>query len=286
MRFRSLLVSASFLFATVLAAAATSASAAVTYPQFPALSTLITGIVGYQLPVVCEPSLAQGAAISDVSLNIDYAGRQTTYVPQYPPFSDNEDGVTLFASIASGAIVTVSYKGQTATLPPVPATTPRTREANVPPPYAVIPVAIALDVSACSAWTAARDGTLCGVYCGVNSHGAALLVAIHEAMHAKYADGDEALTECRAVQAFPGVMSSLFPALADPGKEPARPKLAAGRLPSAKYRAAVARWKKLDATWRVAETAWSNQAAVQAAMTSDAHTDDAHLPPEYHGGSC
>jgi hypothetical protein len=278
------------------------------FPAFEPLPALITDLVGYQLPVVCEPSLEKGTVIAGITLTVTYNGQTTTHSPQYGPTPDTEAGVTLFASFARGAVVTVSYGGQTAMLPPIPATTPMTAEDNVPSPYVSVPIAIALDLSVCNIWPSTRPETLCGVYCGVNDHGSALLVAIHEAMHARYAEGNEALTECRAVKTYPSVLAAVFPTLVEPSKEPAKPakpdpphKLSSWktshpalwkalqtkyRLASARWQAAYRRWKPTHATWENQNTAWTTQQGTKTAMTSGAHAMDVFLPPEYHGGSC
>lgn len=81
--------------------------------------------------------------------------------------------------------------------------------------------------------------------------GIALLVAVHEAEHVRYRDGDEAVTECRAMRDLPAV-------IADAVRTPLR--YGHGK------------------TWTVARE--------RSAMWDSARAFDVQLAPAYHGASC
>ena len=221
----------------------------------------------------------------------------------------------MFNWLPAGSTVTVTAGGQRVTLPTIPGDTPRSHE-SPPPPYPAgsTPVAtpdfIALDQShVCDAWTSADP----------SDRGVALLAAIHESMHAHYAEGDEALTECRALQMFPTVLQTLFPAQTNPGPAPTSPgaaptKPALARETTAWKRTHANRWKRLLAQWNqatgrwranysqwqqaqsqwqhvynqwsVLNNAWNQQLGEEAVMTSAAQAVDASEPAEYHGATC
>jgi hypothetical protein len=261
-------------------------------PVFTPLVALISSLVGYQIPVVCQP-LPQGTTIQ-AAISVS--------APGYAPFSGQHSwgptmadagGVTgPLGYLPPGATVTITVDGVTATLPPVPTDTPDTDENPPPAGYAgwvVIPAFIAIDQGYCDAWTG-NDLAL---------RGRALLAAIHEAMHAKYAEGNEALTECRAMQLFPTVLQGLFPAITDPGTAPAGPgpapvkqrhsssaAIARWKRATTHWRDAHAKWQRAYSQWLALDDTWTTQVGEQAAMTAAAQAYDAFLPPEYHGATC
>jgi hypothetical protein len=57
--------------------------------------------------------------------------------------------------------------------------------------------------------------TVCGylAYPRSETYGGALLVVLHEALHLRWNSADEALTQCRALAAFPGIVQRYFPRL-------------------------------------------------------------------------
>lgn len=278
---------------------------------FPSLAAFVASLVGYQIPVVCQP-LPQGTVVQ---------ATLTLTAPDYLPFSgavpwpatsDAEAGITGFAPLPPGSSVTVSIGGQTVALPPMPSDTPATDE-NPPSGgqtgWVVVPLFIVFDQSICDGWTG-EDAT---------ARGEALLTAIHESMHARWADGDEALTECRALQAFPSELSSLLPSLSDPGPAPAgpgaapvKPRLKAHTAawqrahPKAMkqiragwrqqlirwtqaygtWRHAYATWTQADAQWEALDGEWVAQQATETQMTAGAQALDASQPAQYHGASC
>jgi hypothetical protein len=268
-------------------------------PVFLPLATLISNLVGYQLPVVCSP-LSQGATITP-TITISVAGQQVSGSTS-ATLPNDALGVTAVFWFPAGATVTVALNGQTVTLPTIPADTTETHEATPPPlPAGLTPVAvpglIVLDqTGVCDGWTSSDPA----------QRGIALLAAVHEAMHAHYAERNEALTECRAMQTLPTVLQTLFPALASPappppGAEPAKPTAprrtsawrrahaAAWKLLLARWRHATARWQLAHASWQAAQLAydqWLTTKTAASAMTAAAQRYDAELPAQYHGASC
>lgn len=246
-------------------------------PAFPALAAFIAGIVGYPIPVVCQP-LSQGSAIT-----YQVSGQFGVATVNTQQFAGTEAGVTQFLGILYGYTITVTVAGQAVTLPPVPPDTPITDEnPSHGAGYVGIPMFIAL--ANCDGWTSTEP----------TQRGQTLLTAIHEAMHAKYADGNEALTECRAMQALPTELAALWPNVSDPGAEPPEPLQptetarwkkshpAAWRRLLAAYRARYARWQPVGAQWLNASSDWSNyQAILQAAAQMDSSE-----PAQYHGAIC
>jgi hypothetical protein len=200
-------------------------------PAFPALAAFIASIVGYQIPVVCQP-LTQGTAIT-----YQVSGQLGTATLNTQPFSGNEAGIMQPLVVPNGDTISITVAAQAMALPTAGADTPLTHEVSSPIPsgWVVIPVFIAL--ANCDGWTSDLPSL----------RGQTILTAIHEAMHAKYADGNEALTECRAMQALPTELSSLWPGVSDPGIEPVAPT-----LPTR-----PARWRRLHPSiWRRLLTAY------------------------------
>ena len=247
-------------------------------PAFPALAAFIASIVGYPMPVLCQP-LPEGTAIS-YQISAPQFGSLTVNTQPLPA---NLAGVTVTLGAPVGWALTITVGGQTVTLPPIPASTPVTAlEPSHPAGYVYIPIFIAL--INCDGWTSA-DPT---------QRGQTLLTAIHEAMHAKYADGDEALTECRALQALPAHLSALWPGAYDPGAAPPEPVLPVRdarwrkshpaawlRLLTA-YRHRYLQWQPVEAHWATASSTWgSYEAIINAALQMDAGE-----PAQYHGATC
>jgi len=280
-------------------------------PVFPSLAAFVVSLVGYQIPVVCQP-LPQGTVVqATISLTApDYQPFSGTV--SWPATSVDAGGLTLPGAFPPGSSVTVAVGGQSVALPPMPADTPDTDE-NPPTGgatgWVVIPVFIVFDQSICDGWTGDDPA----------SRGRALLTAIHESMHARWADGNEALTECRALQAFPTQLNSLFPVLTDPGAPPVSPGAApvkprlTAHTPAwqrahpvamqrirARWKQQLVRWKNAYSTWRQAYTQWTHahaqwtalegpwsaQQADEAQMTAAAQALDAAQPPQYHGATC
>lgn len=280
-------------------------------PVFPSIAAFVASLVGYQVPVVCQP-LPHGTVVQATiaSTAPDYTPFSGTV--SWPPTPGDEAGITGFVTVPPGASVTVTVGGQSISLPATPAETPATNES--PPSggetgWIEIPAFIVLDQSMCDGWTGDDPA----------ARGRALLTAIHEGMHARWADGDEALTECRALQAFPTELSSLFPALPDPGGAPVgpgaappRPRLAA-RTPAwrrahpqaerqlrihwqqqlVRWRQAYGVWQQVDGQWQQADSQWlaldrsrSAQQTEEAQMTAAAVALDAAQPAQYHGATC
>jgi len=247
-------------------------------PAFPAIAAFVASIVGYPIPVVCQP-LPQGTTITYQAS--DQYGAASITTPPVPAGRDVA-GMTFPLGIRAGDVVTVSVAGQTVTLPAAPSDTPATQEQPSSSGYVFIPVLIA--IANCDDWTSDDPTT----------RGDALLTAIHESMHAKYADGNEALTECRAMQALPTELASLWPGISNPGTEPTGPSLpvrsarwrkihhAAWRRLLASYRTAFARWLPLDTSWQRAYQSWETYQAILYAATAM----DASEPPQYHGATC
>ncbi len=247
-------------------------------PAFPAIAAFIASIVGYPIPVVCQP-LPTGSTIT-----FQVAGDLGSTSVTTPALPNNEAGVTWSLPIPIADTITVAVAGQTVTLPPTPGDTPLTHETTTPVPGGRVYIPMFIMIANCDGWTS-DDPTL---------RGRTLITAIHEAMHAKYADGNEALTECRAMQALPTELASLWPGVSNPGTEPAGPSLpvrsarwrklhpALWRRLLASYRAATERWTPLDTQWQNAYAVWGNYQAMLGAATAM----DASEPPQYHGATC
>jgi hypothetical protein len=280
-------------------------------PVFLPLATLISSLVGYQLPVFCQ-SLAQGSTLS-ANVTISVGGQQVSASGSVQ-LPNDALGVTVFYWLPAGSTATVSAGGQTETLPTIPGDTPQSHEASPPPyPLGLTPVStpafIAIDQSLCDGWT--RDDPA--------QRGVALLAAIHESMHAHYADGNEALTECRALKMYPTVLQSLFPSTTSPGPAPTSPgaaplkpalvhetaawkrshaqawkrilarwKQATGRWQQSysQWQQAQSQWQQAYNQWSAANDAWNKQSGEETAMTSAAQASDATLPAPYHGATC
>lgn len=248
-------------------------------PALPALAAFVASIVGYQIPVVCTP--VQGATIS-------YSIDGTPYTFTNPTSNvEGQDGLTLFVGVRPGATTTIGVAGQAVTLPPAPADTPETHEGTYAPGYVAIPVFIALSPTFCANWTPGDP----------SAFGSTLLLATHEAMHARFADGNEGLTECRAMKAVPGEITTLWPAsasLRDPGAEPDKPSAphrtrawrqrhpVLWRRLEAHYRHALAAWRVHDAAWHRAEAAWNTYTQILDGVRGL----DASMPAQYHGVNC
>jgi hypothetical protein len=248
-------------------------------PVFPALAAFIAGIVGYPVPVVCQP-LPIGTSIT-----YQLSGQFGTATFNSPPLSVDLLGAMFPLRVPIGYMLTVTVAGQTVTLPAAPIDSPSTHEQSsaTPPGWVVIPGYIAL--ANCDGWTSDIPAL----------RGQTLLAAIHESMHAKYADGNEALTECRAMQALPTELSSLWPDVSDPGigpggapSRPSRPlrwrKLHPGswRKVLSVYRSAYASWQVAEREWQHASGDWTNYESVLSAASAL----DAGEPPQYHGATC
>jgi hypothetical protein len=248
-------------------------------PVFPALAAFIASIVGYPVPVVCQP-LTEGTAIT-----YQVSGQLGTATISSRPFIGALLGVMQPLTVPVGDTITITVAGQTVTLPTAPTDTPSTHEqpSAIPSGWVVIPMYIAL--ANCDGWTSDVPAL----------RGQTLLAAIHESMHAKYADGNEALTECRAMQALPTELSSLWPDVSDPGigpggapSRPSRPlrwrKLHPGswRKALSAYRSAYASWQIVEGEWQHANDDWTSYEAV----LSGADALDAGEPPQYHGATC
>lgn len=281
-------------------------------PVFLPLATLVSSLVGYQLPVACQ-QLSQGSTVS-ANITISLGGQEVSG-PVSLQTSHNELGVTVVDWFPAGSTVTVTAGGQTVTLPTIPDDTTDSHEATPPPSYptgltpVLVPMLIGFDQSVCDGWNSADPA----------QRGVSLIVAIHESMHAHYAESNEALTQCRALQLFPTVLQSLFPVLSSPGAEPVSPGAAPTR-PALAHKASVWKrahptaWKRILAHWRQATTLWNQsysqwlqaesqwraaytqwaalnnaftaQTSEEAAMTAAAQLSDAALPPQYHGATC
>jgi hypothetical protein len=269
-------------------------------PMFPSIAAFVASIVGYQMPVVCQPlpsgTVVQAAITIDAP---DYLHDSETAA--WPPTSGAPPGVTFFLAVPPDGKVTVAIGGQTVALPPLPGDTPYTDENPTSggiTGWIYIPTFIVLDQSTCDDWTAG----------GATARGRAMFIAIVQAMQARWADGNEALTECRALQAFPRQLTSLFPTLTNPGNgpvgpggPPAKPRLT-GHSTAAltRFRQQLVRWRKADSTWRRASANWAKayarwkalndpwraQLASESQMTAAAQAYDASQPPEYHGATC
>lgn len=250
-------------------------------PAFPALAAFVASIVGYPMPVVCQP-LPQGT-----SLSYQVSGSFGTASLTSSPLPEDLAGVTLNLGVPIGDVLTITIGGQTVTLPPAPPDTPSTDEqvgqpGQLPGGRVYVPVFIAL--ANCEGWTSDDPGL----------RGRALITAIHEAMHAKFADGNEALTECRALQALPTQLAALWPGVTNPGAEPDQPALPARstrwrklhpalwRKLLASYRAAYARWLPVDRQWQQSNDEWG----IYQRVLGGASDMDAEQPPQYHGATC
>jgi hypothetical protein len=248
-------------------------------PAFPALAAFIASIVGYPVPVVCQP-LTEGTSIT-----YQVSGHLGTATLSSRPFPSWLLGVMQPLLVPVGDTITVTVAGQTVTLPAAPIDTPSTHEQSsaMPSGWVVIPGYIAL--ANCDGWTSDVPAL----------RGETLLAAIHEAMHAKYADGNEALTECRAMQAFPTELSTLWPGMSDPGigpggapSRPSRPvrwrKLHPGSWQKvlSGYRSAYASWHAAEAEWQRASGDWATYESVSSAASAL----DAGEPSQYHGATC
>jgi hypothetical protein len=248
-------------------------------PVFPALAAFIASIVGYPVPVVCQP-LTEGTSIT-----YQVSGQLGTATLSSAPFRGDELGVMHSLNVPVGDIITITVAGQTVTLPPAPTDTPLTHESSraIPSGWVQIPTYIAL--ANCDGWTSDIAAL----------RGQTLLAAVHESMHVKYADGDEALTECRAMQALPTELSSLWPDVSDPGigpggapRRPSRSVLWRRHHPGSwqkllsAYRSAYASWQAAEGQWQQASGDWTTYESVLAA----AGVLDAGEPPQYHGATC
>jgi len=267
-------------------------------PVFPSLAAFVVGIVGHPIPVVCQPLTAGTVVQATVSSTApDYEPLNGPV--SWPPTTGDESSLTFFLVVPPGASVTVSIAGQTVSLPPTPPDTPDTDE-NRPTGgntgWVDIPAFVAFDQSVCDDWTG-TDPT---------ARGQALLLALYEAMSARWADSNEALTECRALQAFPTQLGSLFPALTDPGKVPIAPGAAPVKprltkhTTRARWKQELARWKQAYGIWRTSKTHWAQAYAQWQALeapwlaqqndekqiTAAVQAYDASLPAEYHGATC
>lgn len=280
-------------------------------PVFPSLAAFVASIVGYQIPVVCQPLPSGTVVQAAITINApDYEAYAATVA--WPPTSGTEAGVTFFLAVPPDGKVTVSLDGQTVALPPLPADTPYTDEHPTSGGFTgwvEIPAFVVFDQATCDGWTGA-DPT---------ARGDALFVAIFHAMQTRWAEGNLALSECRALQAFPTQLASLFPTLPNPGDEPpgpggppARPRLAPHTTAWQRAHPAVmkelrvrlthqlVRWKKVYAGWREAhatwvtayaqwralEVPWTEQQTNEAQMTAAEQAYDASAPAEYHGATC
>jgi len=237
-------------------------------PVFPPLVALVASIAGYQIPVVCQPLTPGTSTMATIAVST--AGSEPSTTQGTWPNTTVEGGLTAFwRYVPPGSVVTVTVAGQTVTLPNTPSDTPYTDE-NPPPAglkgEVAVPVFVAIDQADCDKYTSTSAAF----------RGRALIVAVHEAMHVRYADGNEALTECRAMKTFPYLLTSLFPSIADPGPSPKKPR----------DHKALTRWKRAYAAWLVRARPWKAQQALEAAMTKAAQAYDASLPKQYHGRSC
>jgi len=267
-------------------------------PVFPSLVAFVASIVGYQVPVVCQP-LPAGTVVQATVTSTAPDYEPLNGQVSWPPTTGDEGALSYFLTVPPGASVTVSIGGQTASLPPTPPDTPATDE---DPPtggetgWVDIPAFVVLDQSTCDGWTGS-DAT---------ARGQALLLAVFDAMQVRWSDGNLALTECRAMQAIPTQLDNLFPALTDPGPVPVAPKAAPvkPRLTThttrARWKQQLARWKQAYSTWRNRKAQWAQAYAQWQALegpwlaqqndekqiTAAVQADDAALPAEYHGATC
>jgi hypothetical protein len=267
-------------------------------PVFPSLAAFVATIAGYQVPVVCQP-LTAGTVVQATVTSTAPDYEPLNGPVSWPPTTGDESGVAFFLVVPPGASVTVSIAGQTVSLPSTPPDTPATDE---DPPtggetgWVDIPAVIVFDQSTCDGWTGS-DAT---------ARGQALLLAVYEAMEVRWADSNEALTECRAMQAVPTQLDSLFPALTDPGPVPVAPGAAPvkPRLTThttrARWKQQLARWSKAYSTWRTRKAHWAQAYAQWQAVegpwlaqqndekqiTAAVQADDAALPAEFHGATC
>lgn len=108
------------------------------------------------------------------------------------------------------------------------------------------PTAITLADSVCLAWNNVVPWTSMWSEAPDQAAGAALLVAVHEAEHYRYADLNEARTECRALRDIRGVIDQVFP---------------------------LSRFKQYG---------W----ALRRALLTGAYKLDASMPSAYHGAFC
>ena len=267
-------------------------------PAFPSLAAFVVSIVGYQMPVVCQPLNA--GTVVQATISVSAPDYESVSEPlSWPPTSSDSSGLAHFLAAPPGGTVTVSIAGQTVQMPPMPADTPETDE---DPPtggqtgWVAIPVFVVFDQSICDGWTG-NDAT---------ARGQALLNALYVAMEARWADGNEALTECRAMQAVPTQLDSLFPPLTDPGPVPVAPGAAPVKprltphTTRARWKQQLARWNKAYSTWRTRKAHWAQAYAQWQALespwlaqqndekqlTSAVQAYDASLPAEYHGATC
>lgn len=267
-------------------------------PVFPTLAAFVVAIVGHPLPVVCQ-SLATGTVVQATVTSTAPDYEPLNGLVSWPPTTGDESSLAYFLVVPPGASVTVSISGQTVSLPPTPPDTPDTDE-NPPTGgytgWVDIPAFVVFDQSVCDDWTGS-DPT---------ARGQALLLAMYEAMSARWADGNEALTECRALQALPGQLNSLFPTLTDPGKVPVSPgaapvkprpakhasparvkqQLARWKQAYSKWRTSKAHWAQAYAQWQTLEGPWLAQQNDEKQITAAVQSDDASLPPEFHGATC
>jgi hypothetical protein len=108
------------------------------------------------------------------------------------------------------------------------------------------PTAITLSGTVCTEWSGLVPWTSFWSEAPDEEAGGALLVAIHEAEHYRYADLNEARTECRALRDYRLVLDQLFP---------------------------VSRYTR-------------HGRALRTALVTGAYRLDASMPAEYHGARC